>query len=931
AFIIPPKTFAHMEATGNYNCYHPDNKEGIYRYSFNDKGLLIRKYIPGAGLSKIYYNAIGQVIMTEDPKGQKTFSKYDSFGREIINGIYFGTALPSSNDGLFEIKSNNSEGYTTDLSFPQSQIEIHNISYYDDYDFNGDLNVQSIEEYTNPQDGIFASEADSRTIGMLTGNRTGLFNKKGDVVIDYQISSMFYDSLGNMIQAKLENQTHEIDINNMLYNYSGDVVKTKKMHRSNIEGNLVSKSILKEYVFDHRSRLIEEYISVDGMAPVKTVHNSYDKLNRLSSKRLGLGNNLDEYLQKLDFKYNIRGQLKSINNLGDCESVVIIDPTGGTVEGRFTDQNGEVGIKNVQNNLIFNDDLFSLQLSYHTNSKLNIQPKFDGTIAAVEWQEGCDQLIEAYAFDYDNRDQLIEGDYSIRNTDESYLSVPNYDVNNVQYDLNGNILQLERNGSQGNTIDLLDYQIGLDNRLQSIEETGDQNEGFISQNSFGQYHYDQNGNMNRDDHKAFTIIYNSLDLPAIIAFDSGDSIVNIYNTLGQKLEKWTKPAGASLNDWSKKYYFSEIEYLDGNIESIAFDDGRITPSAGSFQFEYSIKDHLGNSRVNFADLNHDNEITEDEVLQRNAYYPFGMEMSKPNQAIIGTENDYQYNGKEITQDFGLNWYDYQARWYDPAIARWHTIDPLAESFQNWSPYNYVLNKPVNLIDPDGMAPDQPDPNDPPLESASLVWLRSESLRKDYESSLGKGVVMEVVGKSTKKDRSQKTKETWEAGNDYTMDEGFVRFSNKDINKNATNTIVLGANVSVSSDNPSNANGSAGFSWDYGENPQFTAGNSIGLVDKKIGPAKGALSISNSATVDLLTGESSSSTTINGTIGLQYGKEGGPSIGVMTTKLSKNVKTGKFTPSTSIVSISTKAFGRQWSGAITAKLKTARKVIYTIEK
>jgi len=41
-------------------------------------------------------------------------------------------------------------------------------------------------------------------------------------------------------------------------------------------------------------------------------------------------------------------------------------------------------------------------------------------------------------------------------------------------------------------------------------------------------------------------------------------------------------------------------------------------------------------------------------------------------------NDYTYNGKELNEDFGLSLYDYGARWYDAALGRWWSVDPLGK-------------------------------------------------------------------------------------------------------------------------------------------------------------------------------------------------------------------------------------------------------------
>lgn len=139
------------------------------------------------------------------------------------------------------------------------------------------------------------------------------------------------------------------------------------------------------------------------------------------------------------------------------------------------------------------------------------------------------------------------------------------------------------------------------------------------------------------------------------------------------------------------------------FESLPIFNAEIKPQAG-FQWNYVLRDHLGNTKILFADKNNDGMIKQDvleslnEVLSVSNYSPFGLEMGGSHQNLKH-QYDYKFNGKENNGFSGLTYFG--GRWLGTGLSKWTTFDPLGEKFYPSTLNSFAVNSPIMLNDPSG--------------------------------------------------------------------------------------------------------------------------------------------------------------------------------------------------------------------------------------
>ena len=560
-----------------------------YQYHYDYRNRLVEKKIPQKGWEYIVYDKLDRPVLTQDEyqrlndptKKGWLFTKYDAFGRVAFTGQHLSNltridiqAFVNSSTVLSETSSStptNINGvnlYYTNNVYPQNNLTVYTINYYDTY------NPELSAAFSNPN-VVLGTPVSTNTKTLPTGSKVRVLGTN-----DWTTTVSYYDEKGQPIYVgSRSTYLNTTDIIKTQLDFVGKVLKTESSHTKDSNSPII---VTDNFTYDHTGRLLTQNQQI-GTGNIETiVNNTYDELGQLVSK--GVGSIEASPLQVVNYKYNIRGWLKSINDKSNLGA-----------------------------------DLFAFGINYNTTELGQTNtPLYNGNISETTWKTANDvstNTTRGYAYSYDALNRLETANMSI-NTGSGFSVADGYHENGFNYDKNGNILSLQRVGAVDIFDNLTYFYNG--NLLTKVNDaiTNQQTEGFIDGNTTGDdYSYDTNGNMIEDKNKNITsITYNHLNLPTQIQIANQGNIVYTYDATGTKLSKTVNPL---FGTYQSTFYAGNYIYetLAGNpiLKFFNHAEGYVEPDGqGGYNYVYQYKDHLGNIRLSYLKDNVNSIIIEED-------------------------------------------------------------------------------------------------------------------------------------------------------------------------------------------------------------------------------------------------------------------------------------------------------------------------------
>lgn len=661
-YVLTPKLFTILGSGTTITTTHLSNL--AFQYIYDIYNRQIEQKIPGKKQWEyMVYDQLDRPILTQDKNllnvGKWLFTKYDALGRPVYSGLFASTLTRSSLQTAVDnyINANtsnlsNKESRTAIASsiggaslnysnnaYPNANLEVLSVNYYDDYSFTD-------SDKPSTPGTVLGQTVSTRTKGLPTA----MWSKTLGAT-SWTKSYTYYDEKGSSIFVYEKNHLGGYTDSKTKLDFRGKVESSITIHKR--LSTSPSLTIADRFEYDHTERPTAQYQIVNSNPEQRIAKMTYDELGIIIKKEIGGTGGIA--LQSLDYTYDIRGVLRKVNDVDNMGS-----------------------------------DLFAYELNYEAGEgSYFTAPQYNGNISQMVWKSAKNNLKKSYYYDYDGLNRLVKGRYG--EGADLTTNWQKFEVSVSGYDHNGNITGLTRKGSSSGTlIDNLTfyYDTGSGNQLMKVTDAST-TEGFKNGiNTVDDYDYDGNGNLIKDFNKNISLIeYNHLDLVTRVTFGDARKIEFTYDAFGGKLQmKYINGSTITTTD-----YIGGFQYVNNTLQFFPTPEGYVEHSGGTYVHVYTLRDHLGNTRVSFKNTSGTNTI-----LSSTDYYPMGM--IHYGEYVANSTYNYKYQNKEQLLANGYNMYDFGSRMYDASVGRWFNTDP---QNQFASPYLAMGNHWVTGVDPNG--------------------------------------------------------------------------------------------------------------------------------------------------------------------------------------------------------------------------------------
>ena len=699
------------------------------------------------------YDAMGNVLSTTDPLGDQTSFSYDAKNDLLTSTNANGASTTYSYDGNGNLSTvQDALSHVTKFSYDSfgelaAKTDANNNTTNYGYDSYGDMaTITDALSHTTTMgyDGVgrLTSVTDAN------GNKTTLSYDALGRLIETA------DALGDATQFKYSlagNLTKVIDADNNATTYAYDAARnltsvtdaakhvTKYAYDANNNRISFTNASAKKttYTYDKLNRLSIitdplQFVTAYSYDPVGNVASltdanghatqfTYDAANRLTGISYfdgsavsyvydadGNRTSMTDHLGTTSYTYDALDRVSGVVQPGGATVAYSYDAMGHRVALNYPDGNAVSYSYDAGNRLSNVTDWLNRSIIYSydpANRPLGVT--YPNTAAIAYAYDSANRLTNitnnypssaigpagqfsafTYALDkVGNRTSVTDGNGSTT----SYLYDARYELTGTTspfgatkytYDAVGNRLTIT--APSGTTV----YRYDADSRLLSAGKTS--------------FAYDKNGNRISQKAPGQTLTY-AYDAANRLASVTGGSQTSTFAYDGDG-HRVSQTVGSGTYTYSNDVASALPVVLEENSPDgfIDYNYGLGLISESSSQFDYFYHpDGLG-SIIGLTD--------DSGALQQGyAYDSWGVDTGTQN--YVGTANKFRYTGQAL--DPGTNLYFLRARYYDDALGRFVTKDPLngiAVKPLTTNRFIYSLNNPITLSDPSGLAPDSNQPN-----------------------------------------------------------------------------------------------------------------------------------------------------------------------------------------------------------------------------